>query len=653
MKKPLSSEALDRVREQLDEIIRVERTRALQIVEELENFANDHDYSEYPESLISLYIGLARFHINGRDPKAAELVLQKALAIAESHDLPDEVFHVQSTMAIIHSMRGDHLRAIYTWEDMLAQMDSTHTMWMPIVNNLVVAYGFTMQFARAVDLCFELLQYVDDNPTEPEVRISALINLGNSYRPLKSHEKALKAYEEAIEIATRENILPYLSYALGNMALTMSDLNRYDEAYDYIVRSLEISRKYYGDEHTADTLSTMGSICNKLRRWDEAESCLTQALSLMNAEEDRVGLINVLLNLATMHIEQEQYEQSHKYLQMADEAAKDMEIIQHRINLHKLWTKYYENTGDLKGANASLQVLNDLQEQQYTELSEKLISKQEAEYLRRKIELQNQTYQKKNAELESSNQLIKRQAQQLEESNHDLHTSMGMLNRLISIISHDVRGPAANSAAALKMIQDGSISGESADELLTHIITSLDSVTDLLTEMMVWIESRSFSKDVDRLMQDVSVKGLFDPIIRMYQSHLEQKRIKLDLILAADNLTTYTEPNIMKIVLRNILSNAIKFTPGGGSISISCRDKDRYLELRIRDSGVGMSKEELAKLLKQGLQAKAGTDQELGMGMGIRLSLGYLKLLGVELQVTSEENQGTEFVLKLRKAKGV
>ncbi|MCD8481183.1 MAG: hypothetical protein LRZ88_13920 [Candidatus Cloacimonetes bacterium] len=71
---------------------------------------------------------------------------------------------------------------------------------------------------------------------------------------------------------------------------------------------------------------------------------------------------------------------------------------------------------------------------------------------------------------------------------------MGMLNRLISIISHDVRGPAANSAAALKMIQDGSISGESADELLTHIITSLDSVTDLLTEMMVWIESRSFSK---------------------------------------------------------------------------------------------------------------------------------------------------------------
>ncbi|MCD8481185.1 MAG: hypothetical protein LRZ88_13930 [Candidatus Cloacimonetes bacterium] len=147
MKKPLSSEALDRVREQLDEIIRVERTRALQIVEELENFANDHDYSEYPESLISLYIGLARFHINGRDPKAAELVLQKALAIAESHDLPDEVFHVQSTMAIIHSMRGDHLRAIYTWEDMLAQMDSTHTMWMPIVNNLVVAYGFTMQFA--------------------------------------------------------------------------------------------------------------------------------------------------------------------------------------------------------------------------------------------------------------------------------------------------------------------------------------------------------------------------------------------------------------------------------------------------------------------------------------------------------------------------
>jgi signal transduction histidine kinase len=652
MKKILSTEALDRVSEQLDEIVRVERTRALEIVEELENFTIEHDFSEYPEKLINIYIGLARFHINGRDPKEAELVLQKALEIAESHALPDEVFHVQSTMAIIHSMRGDHLRAIYTWEDMLAQMDSSHNMWMPIVNNLVVAYGFTMQFARAVDLCFELLQYLDDNPTEPEVRISALINLGNSYRPLKSHDKALKAYEEAIEIATKENILPYLSYALGNMALTMSDLNRFDEAYDYIVKSLDISRKFYGDEHIADTLSTMGSICNKLRRWDEAEKCLSQALNLLNQEDDKVGYINTLLNLATMHIEQEQYEQSHQYLLLADTASKDMDIIQHRINLHKLWANYYENTGDLKEANESLHILNDLQEQQYTELSEKLISKQEAEYLRRKIEMQNQIYQEKNTELESSNHLIKRQAQQLEQSNHELHTSLGMLNRLISIISHDVRGPAANSAAALRMIHEGSIRGESASDLMSHIITSLDSVTDLLTEMMVWIESRSFSKDVDRLMQDVSVKELFDPILRMYQSHLEQKRIKLDLNLAGDDLTTYTEPNIMKIVLRNILSNAIKFTPGGGKIHISCRDREQYLELRIRDSGVGMSQEELSRLLKQGLTAKAGTDQELGMGMGIRLSLGYLKLLGVQLDVDSEENQGTEFVLQLRKAKG-
>ncbi|MCB5267067.1 MAG: tetratricopeptide repeat-containing sensor histidine kinase [Candidatus Cloacimonetes bacterium] len=651
MKKEFTKAVKTKVFAQIEDIIRLERTAALEVIDEILELLDTVDLSKNPEDEISILIGLARYYVNSRDTNSAEAVLQRALNVAESNELQGEVLHVKSTYAIIHSMRGDHLKAIYIWEDMLTQIDKTQTTWMALVNNLVVAYGFTMQFTRAVDLCYELLQELDAGEDEPDVRISILINLGNAYGPLKSHEKALKAYQEAYELAEREQNIPYLSYVLSNMAGTLSDLQRYDEAYEAAQKALEINQKYYGDEQVADALCLLGSSCTKLERYDEAKSYLMQALPMRQPETDLVGHISTLINLATLHLKQEEYAEALKYLEQAHPLAKDTEIVRHRINLYSLWSEYYEKIQDYQKANECLRVLAELHEQQYTELSAKLISKQEAEYLRHKIELQNQSLIKTNQELEDSNQLIKRQAQQLEEGNRELHASLGMLNRLISIISHDVRGPAANSAAALRMIHDGSLGQEVSQKLIGQVIDSLDGVMDLLTEIMLWIESRSFNKSVDRLMHNVDIMSLLDPVLKLYQSHLSQKKINLDLHCGEGDRTCYTEPNIMKIVLRNILSNATKFTPEGGKIYISFLPKKDHLKLCIRDTGVGMSKEEITMLLKQGLKSKTGTNQEPGMGMGLRYSLGYLKLLGVEFNISSEEGQGTEFTLKLRPAK--
>jgi len=651
MKNQYSEEARKRVFEQLDELTRVERARALEIIDETEAFLRDTDLDEYPIMRINILIGLARYYVNSRDIVAAETVLNRALDIAQSYDIPEEVFHVNSTIAIVHSMRGDHLKAIYIWEDMLAMMDKDHAMHRPIINNLVVAYGYTMQFTRAVDLCYQLLQDLDEGEDDIDTRVSALINLGNAYGPLKSHDKALKAYQDAYELAAKIQNVPYQSYVLSNMSGTLGDLNRYQEAYDAALKNYEICKDYYGNEQIADALSLLGSTCSRLERYDEAEKYLLEALTLRDSKSDRVGHLSNLIHLATMHLRQLHFNESLPYLEEAEPLAMELSVLHHQISVHKLYAEYYQGVGDYQKANEHLRLISDLQDKQYSEVSEKMISKQEAEYLRRKIELQNDNYLKKNEELESSNQLIQQQSDQLEKSNQELHASMGMLNRLISIISHDVRGPAANSAAALRMIQEGSFSAEASQELIGHIIDSLDGVTDLLTEIMIWIESRSFSKEVDRLMQNVNVMSILEPVLKLYQSHIKQKNIHLNLSCPHRDCETHTEPNTLKIVLRNIVSNAVKFTPEGGIITISGEHTSEHLVLSIRDSGMGMSKEEVETLLTEGLKSKLGTQKEIGMGLGLRYSLGYLKLLGVDFEINSEPGHGTEFVLKLRLAK--
>ena len=651
MKKTYTTEDLSRVFAQLDELAKVERAQALQILAEIEEFLQNTDFGDDCSSYVNILIGIARFHVNAKDTNAAYAALKEALKAAEDANSSQEIFHVQSTIAIIDSMRGDHLKAIYTWEDMLENMDKSHSMWVPIVNNLIVAYSFTLQYARSVDMSYELLEVLDDSDYEPEVRISALINLGNAYRPLKSYEKALKVYKEAEEIATRQNNMPYLSYAYSNMAHSLADLGRYDEALEYNHKVLEINKVYYADAQIADALSALGNNCIRVERFDEAKEYLLQAMDLIDASEDRVGYITLNLDLGSLHQAIKEYDTCLAYLQKAEQLLEETDVVQHRITLYKLYGDCYSAMGNYQESNKYLSLLSKIQDQQYIELSEKMISKQEAEYLRRKIERQNESYHQKNIELEESNRLIKLQSQQLEESNHELHTSLGMLNRLISIISHDVRGPIANSSAALKMINDGSINLETNKDLVGYIINSLDGLNDLLTEMMIWIESRSFSKGVDRLMQDVALESMLDPVLKLYHGQIIQKQLNLEVDIAECKIPCYTEPNILKIVLRNILSNAIKFTPQGGTISITCNCTGQCPQLHIKDNGVGMSKDEVSQLLKQGLKSKAGTNQEIGMGLGLRLSLGYLKILGIDFSILSEENQGTEFVLKLRSSK--
>ncbi len=649
MKTTITDDSLQHIFAILDDLIRVDHVKAQSILAEIESYLDNADFTEYWISQINILIGIARYHINGRDATKAHKVLMRALKLAEDNNSPEEIFHVQSTLAIIHSMRGDHLKAIYLWEQMLTQINQDHSMWMPIINNLVVAFSYTKQFTRAVDLSFKLLRYMEGNDVKPEEKASALINLGNSYTPLKNHDKALTSYEAALRIAKKIDNLPYQSYIHGNMARTYADLKNYPKAYEHSLEALKISETFYGESQIADSLISLGSICIKMNRFEEAEQLLSRGLSLLDIENDRVGYTNALLTSATLHLELKHMDEALRELQAAEALCGETDVLQHRINLLKLYGEYYSRAEDYQKANEFLRKMAEIQDEMYEDLSEKMISQEEAEYLRYKIDQQNTILLSNNRDLERSNRLIKSQSRQLEKTNRELNASLSIMNRLISIISHDVRGPAANSAAALRMIVDGSISSAASNEMIGHVITNLDEVTDLLAEIMVWIESRSFQRDVTRLLKVVKVENLIQTVLKFFRGSIGQKNILVKLDIQPEMMVCHTEPNILKIVLRNIISNAIKFTPDKGTIFITCREQDDSILMKIVDTGVGMSAMEIKALKKKRVKAKTGTNQEVGLGIGLSLSLAYLKPLGISYDIQSEINQGTAFSLTIPK----
>lgn len=646
MKRRFDPEDFSEILNKAHEIMKAERKEALMLFSEMEEYYASVDFSAYPMQEIQMLTALTRYRIEEREMQKAQELMEKAGSIAHIHDLKGEQVRVTATLGVVHSLRGDHQKAIYTWEDLLADMEMGDFMWTMIVNNLIVAYSNTKQFSRAIDLSFKLLEYYEIE-SNTDGRLVALINLGNAYRPLRDFEKADIAYMEAIELAKEKENYPYLAYALSNRSSNLSDLKRYEEALDCAFETLEIHRLYFSEAHMAGTYTGIGSILIKMQHFEDALENLLKAEELLNLCEERSLHASTYLALGQACMNLNRLEEAKSYLHKAKEIADELDVNQLKINVCKIMAELHEINGEYREMANEYRRLTEIQQDQYEEVASSLISKQEAEYLRKKIQVQSDNYKTKNELLEQSNEMIIDQALKLKERNLELQNSMDTLNRLISVISHDVRGPAASTASVLRMILEDEMDESLKKELLKNLINSMDGVTDLLMEILLWIQSRNYSTGIETLMCQTEILPLVDNVLGLYSGQALQKRISVHKSFASEHLIAFTEPITLKIVLRNVLSNAFKYTPEGGSVNIDIRNIDQRCRICIEDNGVGMNAEMIDKLMKQELRSSPGTNKEHGTGMGLKLSFGYIKLLYADLKIVSEIGKGSQFIISI------
>lgn len=629
-----------------NDIMQAERQEALQLLAKLEAYYSEVDFTDHPESEIQTLTGLARYRIEERELQIAEDLMQKALQIAQEHDLPNEKIRVNSALAVIYSLRGEQVSAITIWEDMLEDISEEHSMWYTILTNLIVAYGYTKQFYRAIDLSYKLLAFYDTHEN-PEGRLVALINLGNAYRPKSDADKAEECYREAIRIATEIKNYPYLSYALSNLSMNLSDQQRPEEAFEVAQQALELHKNYFSQAHEASSYANIGSILLKSNRDAEALEYLLKALEIFGDYDDVAEIIGVEQNLGQAYMRLNRFEEALPHLLKGKELSLSKDYQQAHIKACQVLAEYYEHKGDFASMAAEYKRLAELQSELVEEVSSNMISRQESEYLRKKIEMQNDNLKLKNQELEASNALVNKQAAELQDSNSELQNSLDTLNKLISLISHDVRGPASSISAALRMILEDEFDEDLKKVLMDDMIRSMDGITDLLTEILLWIQSRKYSSGLEEMMRETEIVPLLNSAMELHKSQAGRKNITIYREFSQLQTTAYTEPITLKIVLRNVISNAIKFTPQNGMIKLSVIQTDTQAIIIIEDNGVGMDQEKIDLLLRQELRSSPGTNQEEGSGMGLQLSLGYLKLMHADLEVKSSQGIGTLFTIYL------
>ncbi len=241
-----------------------------------------------------------------------------------------------------------------------------------------------------------------------------------------------------------------------------------------------------------------------------------------------------------------------------------------------------------------------------------------------------------------------RAKKQIEEQAINLKQSNDLKDRMFSIIGHDLRSPL--SAAKLKMdfIMRGIVDpkGENfLDETIFGLLKTMDEALNLLQNLLGWAKSES--DQIQMIPEKLDLNDLVEQTFRLLKLSSDHKKIEMQNNVPQD-IFAFADNNMIKTVLRNILSNAIKFTPVEGVIKINSKPGKKKVILEIEDNGNGISKEDIKKILNPNEHfSKLGTEKEPGTGLGLVLCQNFVHKNGGTLKIRSEVGQGSIFYFDL------
>jgi PAS domain S-box-containing protein len=233
---------------------------------------------------------------------------------------------------------------------------------------------------------------------------------------------------------------------------------------------------------------------------------------------------------------------------------------------------------------------------------------------------------------------------QLTEKSHELENLNKLKDRLLSIVSHDFRSPLISLQGTLNLLLRGVLTQEEF-KLLTHdLVEKLDHTSNLLDNLLNW--ARSQMQGMKVYPKKVDLKVIVDDCIGLLSPIAEKKMVAIHNFID-DSIMVYADNEMVKLVLRNLLSNGIKFSYPRTQIILSSIREEGKVVIIVKDEGLGMSNESQHKLFGFENFSTYGTSNEKGMGIGLLLCKDFVERNGGEIWFESELKKGTTFYFSL------
>jgi two-component system sensor histidine kinase/response regulator len=241
------------------------------------------------------------------------------------------------------------------------------------------------------------------------------------------------------------------------------------------------------------------------------------------------------------------------------------------------------------------------------------------------------------------------QRQELIDKSVALEAANATKNKLLSIIGHDLKEPLASLQSYLEILVDFDLQEEEQQQLKSELLTMTKNASVMLSNILLWAKGQmqSIEPELDALwvkMALESVLGQVERIGRNKQIDLHT-HIPEDIIIMADQ-------QMFELIVRNLLMNAIKFTPKGGNVWVTAHIENTHCVIGIKDDGVGIPDELQKHIFSLAVKSQHGTELERGAGLGLMLCMEFTELQGGTLNFESKAGKGSTFTLRFPLAPG-
>jgi signal transduction histidine kinase len=249
--------------------------------------------------------------------------------------------------------------------------------------------------------------------------------------------------------------------------------------------------------------------------------------------------------------------------------------------------------------------------------------------------------------IKSRNKQIEKQKLDIEQKNLELLELNATKDKLFAIIGHDLRGPLSSFITLIELLisRDDFKDTETLIKILNVIKNSANSTYDLLENLLSWAKSQR--NEIVFKPEAISLNKVISEIIDLFSELTREKEICI-INNIPDNTTVIADKNMITTVIRNLVSNAIKFTENGKQISLLAYKNETEHIITIKDEGVGIPPEDLSKLFNKNEHLSThGTNNEKGSGLGLLLCKDFVEKHHGKIWVVSELEKGSDFIFTI------
>lgn len=593
--------------------------------------------ANFKKGQIESLVNLAGYYSEKGKIAEALPYLKKAYEIADQH----QEFHLKvmvlNNLSTEYSYQGNYAEALKGYLQAIEIAEEfNYLKWLSIVNeNIAELYISQKDYDQAM-LFYHKVKLINEEIGNPIYIAETMSNMASAYADMDELENAMFHINSSISTFEQEKSLAWLAHCYEIKGKIYLKRNKFNWAL-YWYKQSEMLHEEVEDERAEITLlNGMAKAYLNLKNDSIAEVYALRAYDISNKMKYNTGI-----------------QECSKLLYKINKIKNNFETA---LGFHEV----YQAASDSLAMKDNMKSLNMLKtKMEYERQKMELILQNEKALAKQKIYLyvfliimliflvimlivkRNEKIQKKlNDELLSN----KKELEKKQEYLNDLNQTK---NKLFSIVGHDLRGPIGAFQGLLRLFKEGEMTKEEFLNFVPKLKIDIDTISFTLNNLLSWGQTQ-----MNGATTKPSVTKLYSVVeenIALLSEQADSKSIELINRIEPDCLI-WADPNQLDIIIRNLLSNALKFTSNNGQIIIGAIQKLKNCEIYVKDNGLGMSEETMGRIFqKDSTHTTYGTNDEKGTGLGLSLCKEMVEKNQGDIWANSALGKGSSFYFTIPK----